>query len=87
MLAVDPPTRIVWRTIATPMYVDSTEWSIHLEPAGTGTRIVQEYRITRCPRWWEWIATRMIPGHIDRTAALTDDLRRIGAVAAADARR
>jgi hypothetical protein len=87
MRTVEPPTRIAWRTIATPMYVDSTEWSIHLEPAGTGTRIVQEYRITRCPRWWEWIATRMIPGHIDRTAALTDDLRRIGAVAAADARR
>jgi len=28
---------------------------------------------------------RLIPGHIDRTEALTDDLRRIGAVAAADA--
>ena len=84
MLAVDPPTRIAWRTIATAMFVDSTEWSVHLEPASTGTRIVQEYRVTRCPRWWEWIATRLIPGHIDRTAALTEDLRRIGAVAAAD---
>ena len=41
--------------------------------------------VTRCPRWWEWIATRLIPGHIDRTAALTEDLRRIGAVAEADA--
>ena len=85
MVAVDPPRRIAWRTIATPMYVDSTEWSVHLEPAATGTRIVQEYRVTRCPRWWEWIAVRLIPAHIDRTAALTEDLRRIGAVAEADA--
>jgi uncharacterized protein YndB with AHSA1/START domain len=85
MLAVDPPTRIAWRTIATPLFVDSTEWSVHLEPAAAGTRIVQEYRVTRCPQWWEWIAIRLIPGHIDRTAALTNDLRRIGAVAEADA--
>ena len=87
MLAVDPPTRIAWRTIVTPMFVDSTEWTVRLEPLATGTRIVQEYRLTRCPRWWEWIATRLIPGHIDRTAALTDDLRRIGAIAEADVRR
>jgi uncharacterized protein YndB with AHSA1/START domain len=86
MLAVDPPTRIAWRTIATPMFVDSTEWTVRLEPLAAGTRIVQEYRLTRCPRWWEWIATRLIPGHIDRTVALTDDLRRIGAIAEADAR-
>jgi hypothetical protein len=81
MLTVDPPTRITWRTLATPLFVDSTEWSVHLDPVAGGTRIVQEYRVTRCPRWWEWIAVRLIPGHIDRTAALTDDLRRIGAVA------
>jgi hypothetical protein len=86
MLTVDPPTRITWRTITTPLFVDSTEWSVHLHPTeGGGTRIVQEYRLTRCPRWFEWIAVRLIPGHIDRTAALTDDLRRIGAVAEADA--
>lgn len=85
VLAVDPPTRIAWRTIATPLFVDSTEWSVQLEPIAGGTRIVQEYRLTRCPRWWEWIAVRLIPGHIDRTEALTDDLRRIGAVAAAGA--
>ncbi len=62
MLTVDPPKRIVWRTIATPLFVDSTEWSIHLEPAVAGTRIVQEYRLTRCPRWWEWIAHPADPG-------------------------
>jgi len=85
VLAIEPPTRITWRTIPTPLYVDSTEWSVELEPAAGGTRIVQQYRLTQCPRWWEWIAVRLIPGHIDRTEALTDDLRRIGAVAAVDA--
>ena len=30
---------------------------------------------------------RVVPRHIDRSAALTDDLRRIAAVAAADVRR
>jgi hypothetical protein len=45
---------------------------------------VQTYQVTRCPRWWEWIASRLVPRHIDRTVALTEDLRRLGAVAAAD---
>jgi hypothetical protein len=83
--AVEAPHRFAWRTIATTLYVDSTDWAISLEPAGGGTRIVQTYQVTRCPRWWEWIAMRLVPGHIDRTAALTDDLRRIGIVAGADA--
>lgn len=32
---------IAWRTIPTPLFVDSSDWRITLEPAGTGTRIVQ----------------------------------------------
>jgi hypothetical protein len=58
-------------------------WRITLEPAGAGTRIVQTFAVTKCPRWWEWIVARSVPGHDDRSAALTDDLRRIAAVAAA----
>ena len=54
-------------------------------PAGAGTRIVQTFAVTKCPRWWEWIVARFVPGHSDRSAALTEDLRRIAAVAAADA--
>ena len=66
------------------MFVDSTEWAIELEAAPGGTRIVQTYQVTRCPRWWEWIVVHINPPHIDRSAALTEDLRRIGDVAAAD---
>jgi hypothetical protein len=77
---------VAWRTIPTPLFVDSSDWSISLEPAGAGTRIVQAFQVTRCPRWWEWIVAWANPRHIDRSAALTGDLRRMAAVAAADAR-
>jgi hypothetical protein len=69
------------------LFVDSSDWCITLEPAGAGTRIVQTFAVTKCPRWWEWIVARLVPGHSDRSAALTDDLRRIAAVAAADVRQ
>jgi uncharacterized protein YndB with AHSA1/START domain len=87
ILAVHPPRQIAWRTISTPLFVDSSNWRISLEPAGTGTQIVQTFQVTNCPRWWEWIVARANPRHIDRSSALTEDLRRIGAVAAADAGR
>jgi deazaflavin-dependent oxidoreductase (nitroreductase family) len=87
VLTADPPHHIAWRTIPTPLFVDSTDWRITLEAAGAGTRIVQTFQVTRCPRWWEWIVARVNPRHIDRSAALTEDLQRIGAVAAADSRR
>ena len=35
--------------------------------------------MTKCPRWWEWIVAWFVPRYIDRSAALTDDLRRIAA--------
>lgn len=83
ILAADPPRQLGWRTIPTPLFVDSTHWRISLEPAGTGTRIVQTFQVTKCPRWWEWLVARVNPRHIDRSAALTEDLHRIGARAAA----
>lgn len=85
ILAVDPPHQIAWRTVPTLLFVDSSDWRISLEPAGAGTRIVQTFQVTKCPRWWEWIVAQVNPRHIDRSAALTDDLHRIAAVAAADA--
>lgn len=86
VLAVDPPHHLAWRTIPTPLFPDSTHWRITLEPVGSGTRIVQTFQLTKCPRWWEWIVARANPRHIDRSAALTEDLRRIGVLAAANAR-
>jgi hypothetical protein len=83
VLAVDAPRLIAWRTIPTALMVDSTDWRISLEPVGAGTQIVQTFQLTKFPRWWEWILARINPSHIDRSAALTEDLRRIGVIAAA----
>jgi uncharacterized protein YndB with AHSA1/START domain len=86
VLAVDAPRQLSWRTIPTVLFVDSSDWRIGLEPADAGTRIVQTFQLTKFPRWWEWMVARANPPHLDRSAALTEDLRRLGAVAAADAR-
>lgn len=86
VLAVDAPRQLSWRTIPTVLFVDSSDWRIGLEAAGTGTRIVQTFELTRFPRWWEWMVAWANPPHLDRSAALTEDLRRLGAVAAADGR-
>jgi uncharacterized protein YndB with AHSA1/START domain len=83
VLVVDAPRQIAWRTIPTVLMVDSSEWRITLERAGTGTQIVQTFQMTKLPRWWEWTLARMNPSHIDRSTALTEDLRRIGVIAAA----
>jgi uncharacterized protein YndB with AHSA1/START domain len=86
ILAVDAPRQLSWRTIPTVLFADSSDWRIGLEPTGTGTRIVQAFQLTKFPRWWEWIVAWANPRHIDRSAALTEDLRRLGAVATAEAR-
>jgi uncharacterized protein YndB with AHSA1/START domain len=82
VLAVEPPYAVSWRTIPTWRYYDSTDWSITLAPVDGGTRIVQTFQVTWCPAWWEWLVSRLVPAHLDRTAALTADLVRIGEVAA-----
>ena len=87
IVSVDPPHRLAWRTIPTPLFVDSSDWCISLSPVSAGTRIAQTFQVTRCPRWWEWIVARVNPRHIDRSDALTEDLHRIGTVAAGAARR
>ncbi len=41
-----PPRTLAWKTVGLwGGKVDSTEWRIDLEPAGTGTRIVQSYDV------------------------------------------
>ena len=81
ILVVDAPRVLAWRTIPTLLLVDSTDWRISLEPVQGGTKVVQTFQVTKCPRWWEWIVARANPRHIDRSVALTEDLRRVGAVA------
>jgi uncharacterized protein YndB with AHSA1/START domain len=82
IVAVDERS-ISWRTIPSPLHNDSTTWTISVEPAdGGATRIVQHYEITKLSPMMDRLIWRFVPVHRDRRQALTDDLRRIGAVAA-----
>lgn len=77
------PHELVWTTVPTALYRDSSEWRITLsEVAGGGTRISQQFRVVRAPKVLAVAFAFLIPGHRDRTAALTGDLQRLGAVAA-----
>jgi hemerythrin-like domain-containing protein len=76
------PYALVWRTVPTTLYPDSSEWSIRLEDADGATRIEQSFRVVRAPKLLALVYGLIIPAHRDRSDALTDDLRRIGQVAA-----
>jgi len=84
IIALEAPHLITWRTVPTPLFPDSTDWTIALEPVGTGTRVVQTYRTRSTPRWFRWVVGRLVSTHVDRSGALTEDLRRLGAIAARD---
>jgi uncharacterized protein YndB with AHSA1/START domain len=82
IVRVDERAALVWRTLPALRYPDSTEWTVRLEPDGTGTRIVQSYRIVRMNPVIERIFAAVIPAHQDREDALRADLVRLGEVAA-----
>jgi hypothetical protein len=81
IVAVEEPHEIVWRTVPSWLYPDSTEWSIRLQASARGTRITQTFRVVRAPWFLDRLYAQLIPGHRDRDARLADDLARIGAVA------
>lgn len=84
LVTVDAPWALVWRTIPSLLYPDSTTWSVSLHPTEGGTRIEQRYEVTKLPpEPVERLYARTMPAHRDRTAALSADLRRLGSVAAA----
>jgi len=76
------PYELVYRTVLTLRFPDSTEWTIRLRPNGTGTTIEQSFQVVKIPKVLAWLYALLIPGHRDRTDALTEDLRRLGAIAA-----
>jgi len=76
------PYELVWRTVPTALYPDSTEWTIRLNPAAGGTQIEQTFTVLRAPKLLDMLYGLIIPAHRDRTAALTEDLRRLGHLAA-----
>ena len=87
ILAVDPPRQIVWRTVPTPLFPDSTRWRIQLEPTSDGrTRITQSFTVLRAPWVLDRLYARLIPSHQDRDARLAQDLARVGAAARRGAR-
>jgi hypothetical protein len=77
----DAPREFAWRTVPSRLYPDSTVWRITLEPLDGGTRIVQSFEVLKLNPLAERLFVLLVPKHADRTAALTDDLRRLGEVA------
>ena len=76
----DPPRRFAYRT-GGGWVGDSTEWTFDLEPVGSGTRIVQSFKVLALPRWADVVICLLVPEHQDRRAALAEDLVRLGRLA------
>jgi iron-sulfur cluster repair protein YtfE (RIC family) len=76
------PYELVWVTVPTARYPDSSEWRITLTKVDGGTEIAQQFRVLRAPKVLAVLYALLIPGHRDRTAALLADLTRLGTVAA-----
>jgi hypothetical protein len=85
IVSMDEPREIVWRTVPTALFPDSTRWTITLEPVGAGTRIVQRYEILKLNPLLDRLFYLTTPKHRDRTAALAADMRALGEVARTDA--
>ena len=64
------PYELVWRTVPTAMYPDSSEWRIALDEIDGGTRISQHFRVLRAPKVLSVLYALVIPAHRDRTTAL-----------------
>jgi hypothetical protein len=76
------PHELVWITVPTALYPDSSEWRIALTEVDGGTRISQQFKVLRAPKVLAVLFALVLPAHRDRTAALREDLTRLGTVAA-----
>jgi hypothetical protein len=74
------PYELVWRTVPTRLYPDSTEWALRLERTDGGTKVEQTFDVVRGTKL-EPVYAMILPAHQDRAAALEQDLERIGALA------
>ena len=77
-----PPRTISWRTVPTALYRDSTIWTYELEPTDSGCRITQRFEVVQLGPIMDRLFYAVIPAHRDRSAALADDVRRLGEHAA-----
>lgn len=71
-----------WRTLPTRLFPDSSVWQITLDRDGARTRISQRFEVVRGPVVLAYLYAWLVPNHRDRTAALIEDLTRLGSVAA-----
>jgi uncharacterized protein YndB with AHSA1/START domain len=76
----DRPHELVWRTLSSALYPDSTQWRIALEPAAGGTRVSEEMLVLRMSRPLELLLYWFMPPHRDRTTDLIEDLGRLKTV-------
>jgi hypothetical protein len=82
IVAADAPHELVWRTVPSTMFPDSTEWRITIEPHGVGARIVQTYRILKMNPVLERLVYLTTKPHRNRVPALESDVGRLGVLAA-----
>ena len=74
---------LVWRTVPTTFYPDSSIWRLRVVATDRGTRIEQRFDVVKAPKVLDLLFAVIVPAHRDRDAALTEDLRRLGALATA----
>jgi hypothetical protein len=86
VVVADEPTVISWRTVPTKLYPDSTRWTYELEATDTGCRITQHFEVLKLNPIIDRLFYAFIPAHRDRSAALAEDVRRLGTVAQAPVR-
>jgi hypothetical protein len=86
-VTVEPPRQVIWRTVPTLLFPDSTQWCIQLEPTSDGrTLITQSFTVLRAPWLLDRLYARLIPTHQDRDARLAQDLARVGEAARREVR-
>lgn len=75
------PYELVWVTVPSRLYPDSSEWRITLDRVDEGTRIAQRFCVLRATKVLTVLYAILIPSHRDRTTELIQDLNRLGVVA------
>lgn len=79
VVEVEPPRSFVWRTVATKLLPDSTEWRFELADADGRTRLTESMQVLKIPALHERMFVLILPQHKDRTPDLEADLQRIKA--------
>ena len=82
IVAADENQRLVWRTVPTRIYPDSTEWQIAIEPIADGSLIVQTFEVIALSPVMDRLIYLATPAHRNRLPALREDIHRLGEVAA-----